>query len=104
MPPTTRTCIHPAQAGLSLGGRQGLRRALVVVGEFEQQVRGTLVRAERMAASGDAERARAAFVARQPMSRIGSAHEIAALAVYLASDESSYTTGSVLVADGGMTL
>src|SRR5581483_1907662 len=44
------------------------------------------------------------FVARQPMGRIGSAAEVAALAVYLASDESSFTTGTVHVVDGGFTL
>ena len=43
-----------------------------------------------------------AFVDRQPMSRIGNAEEIARLALYLASDASSYTTGTVQVIDGGM--
>jgi 2-keto-3-deoxy-L-fuconate dehydrogenase len=60
--------------------------------------------ADRMAAQGDPEAARAAFVARQPMGRLGTAEEIAAIAVYLASDESAYATGSVFVVDGGMTL
>jgi 2-keto-3-deoxy-L-fuconate dehydrogenase len=59
---------------------------------------------ERIAAAGDLEEARAAFVARQPMGRLGTVEEIAALAVYLASDESAYATGSVFVVDGGMTL
>lgn len=45
----------------------------------------------------------AAFVARQPMGRIGRAEEIAALAVYLASDESAFTTGVAHVIDGGWT-
>jgi 2-keto-3-deoxy-L-fuconate dehydrogenase len=58
---------------------------------------------ERLAASGDAAAARAAFVARQPMGRIGTAAEIARLALYLASDESSYTTGAVIAIDGGWT-
>lgn len=43
----------------------------------------------------------AAFVARQPMGRLGKADEIAALAVYLASDESAFTTGAAHVIDGG---
>jgi 2-keto-3-deoxy-L-fuconate dehydrogenase len=43
----------------------------------------------------------ASFVARQPMGRLGRAEEIAALAVYLASDESAFTTGTVQVIDGG---
>ena len=45
-----------------------------------------------------------AFVARQPMGRIGTAEEIAQLALYLGSDASSYTTGGVHVIDGGMSV
>ena len=56
---------------------------------------------DRMRAQGDYETARAAFVARQPMGRIGTAVEIAALVVYLASDESSFTTGAAHIIDGG---
>ncbi|KQM96686.1 SDR family oxidoreductase [Sphingomonas sp. Leaf25] len=58
---------------------------------------------ERLAATGDADKARAEFVARQPMGRIGAAREIAELALYLASDASSYTTGTAQVIDGGWT-
>jgi 2-keto-3-deoxy-L-fuconate dehydrogenase len=47
---------------------------------------------------------RAAFVARQPMGRLGTAAEIAAFATYLASDESAFTTGAVHMVDGGMTI
>ena len=56
---------------------------------------------ERIAALGDPVEARKAFVARQPMGRLGTAEEIAALAVYLASDESAFTTGTAIVIDGG---
>ncbi|QDU86203.1 2-keto-3-deoxy-L-fuconate dehydrogenase [Planctomycetes bacterium Pla163] len=49
----------------------------------------------------DEDAARAAFVARQPIGRLGTTAEIAALCVYLASDESAYTTGAVHVIDGG---
>ena len=56
---------------------------------------------ERLAATGDYEAARKAFIARQPIGRIGTAEEIAALVVYLASDESAYTTGVGHVVDGG---
>lgn len=56
---------------------------------------------QRMAATGDYDAARKAFVARQPMGRIGRAEEIAALVVYLASDEAAYTTGQAHVIDGG---
>ncbi len=58
--------------------------------------------AERMAAlPGDPEAVRRGFVARQPMGRLGEPREIADLAVYLASDESSFTTGQIHVIDGG---
>ena len=59
---------------------------------------------ERLAATGDADAARAAFIARQPMGRIGTAEEIAQLALYLSSDESGYITGSAIAIDGGWTM
>jgi 2-keto-3-deoxy-L-fuconate dehydrogenase len=52
----------------------------------------------------EAEKVRSQFVARQPMGRIGQPEEIAELAVYLASDESSYTTGQIHIIDGGFSL
>ena len=58
---------------------------------------------ERLRASGDYDAAWASFTARQPMGRIGRAEEIAALAVYLASDEAAFTTGQHHVIDGGWT-
>jgi 2-keto-3-deoxy-L-fuconate dehydrogenase len=58
--------------------------------------------AEQAAASGtDLAEATAAFVARQPVGRLGRPEEIAALALYLASDESAFTTGTTHVIDGG---
>jgi 2-keto-3-deoxy-L-fuconate dehydrogenase len=59
---------------------------------------------ERMAAQCDYEKARAAFIARQPMGRVGRPEEVAELAVYLASDESAFTTGQIHVIDGGWTI
>ncbi len=59
---------------------------------------------ERVAATGDAVQGMKDFIARQPMGRVGKAEEIAALVVYLGSDESAFTTGQSLVVDGGWTL
>ena len=56
---------------------------------------------DRMRAQGDYDTARAAFVARQPMGRIGAPEEVASLVVYLASGDSSFTTGMAHVIDGG---
>ncbi len=58
----------------------------------------------RLRAMGDYEAALSQFIARQPMGRLGMAEEIAALALYMASDESSYMTGSYVVIDGGLSL
>ena len=56
-----------------------------------------------MAASGNKEAAYAQFISRQPMGRLGRAEEIASLALYLAGDESSFTTGGIHIIDGGWT-
>lgn len=53
---------------------------------------------------GGEDKARRLFIERQPMGRLGTAEEIAAIAVYLASDESKFTTGTSMVVDGGFTL
>ena len=60
--------------------------------------------AANAAAAGGMEQARTAFVARQAMGRLGTPEEIAALAVYLASDEAQFITGQAVVIDGGWTL
>ena len=58
----------------------------------------------RIAAFDDPVQARKDFIARQPMGRLGTAAEIAALCVYLASDESAYTTGTAQIIDGGLAI
>jgi 2-keto-3-deoxy-L-fuconate dehydrogenase len=57
-----------------------------------------------MRATGDYEAARTAFVARAPMGRMAGPDEIAALVVYLGSDESTFVTGETIVIDGGWSL
>jgi 2-keto-3-deoxy-L-fuconate dehydrogenase len=59
---------------------------------------------DRLRATGNYEQAMADFIARQPMGRIGSADEIAELALYLASDASKYTSGQPFAIDGGWTI
>ena len=80
---------------------QGVRCNAICPGTVESPSWHDRVKAQA-ADTGQSEAAvRAAFVARQPMGRIGRAEEIAALAVYLGSDESAYTTGTTHVIDGG---
>ena len=57
----------------------------------------------RLAAQPDPDAAMKAFLARQPMGRFGRAAEVAAAAIYLASDEAAFTTGQIMVIDGGWT-
>ncbi len=59
---------------------------------------------DRLRATGDYEAALSGFIARQPMGRIGTSKEVAALALYLASDESAFTTGQTHAVDGGWSL
>lgn len=58
----------------------------------------------RIAAFDDPVAARKAFIARQPIGRLGMPEEIAGMAVYLASDIAAYTTGTAMIVDGGVTL
>jgi len=59
---------------------------------------------DRVNAAPDSKQALANFIARQKMGRLGTAEEIAQLCVYIASDESSYTTGTEFIIDGGWSL
>jgi 2-keto-3-deoxy-L-fuconate dehydrogenase len=79
--------------------KQGIRCNAICPGTIE-----TPSLEGRIAALGNVEEARKAFVARQPMGRLGTAEEVAALALYLASDESSFTTGAIHIVDGGFSL
>jgi len=59
---------------------------------------------QRWAETGDPEAARKAFIARQPMGRLGTVDEIASMVLWLASDASAFTTGQAFVIDGGMAI
>jgi len=59
---------------------------------------------DRMRAQGDFEKAKAAFIARQPMGRLAQPEEIAEMVIYLASDDSAFITGQALVIDGGWSI
>jgi NAD(P)-dependent dehydrogenase (short-subunit alcohol dehydrogenase family) len=59
---------------------------------------------ERVNQSPDPVQAKKDFIARQPMGRLGTAEEIAAIAIYLAGDESTFTTGSAIAVDGGISI
>ncbi|MEM1315705.1 MAG: SDR family oxidoreductase [Pseudomonadota bacterium] len=79
---------------------QGIRCNCICPGTVESPSLENRIKAQGKSL-GDYDAARAAFVARQPMGRIATADEIAMLALYLASDESSFTTGHAHVIDGG---
>jgi len=84
--------------------RQGIRANAICPGTIQSpSLDGRIAEQARALGKSEAE-VRQAFVDRQPMGRLGTAEEIAMLAVYLASDESSYTTGQIHLADGGFAL
>lgn len=83
--------------------RQGIRCNAICPGTIQTPSLDDRIAAQA-AAVGSVEQARGAFVARQPLGRLGTPEEIAALAVYLASDESAFTTGAIHIIDGGWSL
>src|SRR5712675_2384432 len=82
----------------------GIRCNAICPGTIETPSLGDRITAQGAQIVGGSEAARRAFVERQPLGRLGTPEEVAALAVYLASDESSFTTGTIHVIDGGFTL
>ncbi|GMA15274.1 SDR family oxidoreductase (plasmid) [Deinococcus metallilatus] len=80
---------------------RGVRVNAICPGTVESPSLRERIRAQAAASGEDEETVYAAFVARQPLGRIGKPGEVAALAAYLASDEASFTTGQIHVIDGG---
>ena len=80
---------------------RGVRCNAICPGTVESPSLRERISAQATASGQTMAQVEAAFVARQPVGRLGSVEEIAALAVYLASDESSFTTGTAQVIDGG---
>jgi 2-keto-3-deoxy-L-fuconate dehydrogenase len=80
---------------------RGVRCNAICPGTVESPSLRDRISAQAKASNQTIDQVQAAFVARQPMGRVGTTSEIAALAVYLASDESGFTTGTAQVIDGG---
>jgi 2-keto-3-deoxy-L-fuconate dehydrogenase len=80
--------------------KQGIRVNAICPGTVESPSWEARVQSQ----GGDVEKVRQEFVARQPIGRVGKPEEIAALVVYLASDESGYTTGTTHLIDGGWSI
>ena len=80
---------------------RGIRCNAICPGTVESPSLRQRIEAQARASGQTVAQVEAAFVARQPMGRLGTTHEIAMLAVYLASDESAFTTGTAQLIDGG---
>jgi 2-keto-3-deoxy-L-fuconate dehydrogenase len=80
---------------------KGVRCNAICPGTVESPSLRERISAQAAASGQTLEQVEAAFVARQPMGRLGRVEEIAMLAVYLASDESGFTTGTAQIIDGG---
>lgn len=83
---------------------KGVRCNAVCPGTVESPSLRDRIAAQAQASGQTQEAVEALFISRQPMGRLGRAEEIAALAIYLASDESAFTTGTAQLIDGGWTL
>jgi 2-keto-3-deoxy-L-fuconate dehydrogenase len=84
--------------------QKGVRCNAIAPGTVQSPSLDERISSLAKASGKSVEETRQAFVARQPMGRLGIADEIAAAAVYLASDESAFTTGTTMIVDGGFSL
>ncbi|MBD2748426.1 SDR family oxidoreductase [Microvirga sp. BT688] len=84
--------------------KRGVRANAICPGTIQSPSLDERIAAQAESTGQSVDVVRQAFVDRQPMGRLGTAEEVAALAVYLASDEASYTTGHIHLVDGGFAL
>lgn len=84
--------------------RKGVRSNAICPGTIESPSLDGRIEALAASTGQSVETVRKAFVDRQPIGRLGTAREVAMLAVYLASDEAAYTTGAIHLVDGGFSL
>ena len=84
--------------------KRGVRANAICPGTIQSPSLDERIAALAASSGQSLEEVRQAFIDRQPMGRLGTAEEVAALAVYLASDEASYTTGHIHLVDGGFAL
>ncbi|EIM27276.1 SDR family oxidoreductase [Microvirga lotononidis] len=84
--------------------KRGVRANAICPGTVQSPSLDERIAALAASSGQSLETVRQAFIDRQPMGRLGTAEEVAALAVYLGSDEASYTTGHIHLVDGGFAL
>jgi 2-keto-3-deoxy-L-fuconate dehydrogenase len=84
--------------------KRGVRANAICPGTIQSPSLDERIAAQAQSTGQSLDAVRQAFIDRQPMGRLGTAEEVAALAVYLASDEASYTTGHIHLVDGGFAL
>lgn len=84
--------------------RKGVRCNAICPGTVQSPSLDARIAAQSQALGKSQDEVRQMFIDRQPMGRLGTAEEIAAIAVYLASDEAAFTTGQAFLVDGGFTL
>ena len=83
---------------------KGIRCNCICPGTVQSPSLDQRIAAQAKATGKSEAETRQMFIARQPMGRLGTAEEIASMAVYLASDESTFTTGQAMIVDGGVAL